>query len=29
MGAQVTSGHFVAEEDPAGTLAALRPFLAA
>jgi haloacetate dehalogenase len=29
MGAQVNSGHFVAEEDPAGTLAALRPFLGA
>src|SRR4051812_2301588 len=26
-GAQVTSGHFLAEENPAATLAALRPFL--
>jgi haloacetate dehalogenase len=29
VGAQVKSGHFLAEEDPAGTLAAVRPFLAA
>lgn len=28
VGATVRSGHFVAEEDPEGTLAALRPFLA-
>lgn len=26
-GAKVNAGHFLAEEDPAGTLAALRPFL--
>src|SRR3954447_11570691 len=27
-GTQLSAGHFLAEEDPAGTLAALRPFLA-
>jgi len=29
VGGQVAGGHFVAEEDPAGTLALLEPFLAA